>query len=177
MPTNLLHAFVISTQPYGEADRLITFFTQEKGKLTGIAKGVRRPTSKKRGSLEMFSQVRINMTDSKGLGIITEAQLISSFQLLRADLKKIAVAYFFCEVVKKISPEGEQNTTMYELLHEAFIMLSEAQNSKVVKDRFLWDILKDSGFVEHKTKEDPQKILDQVLEQKLSSIRVGKMLQ
>ena len=99
MRTKLLEGIVISTRPYGESDRLVTFFTKEQGKITGIAKGVRKPTSRKRGALEVFNIVRLQMTDSGSLGIITEVQLISSHGELRTDLNKMAVAYFFCEVI------------------------------------------------------------------------------
>lgn len=178
MRTSLLTAIIIATTPYGEADRLVTFFSREMGKMTGIAKGVRKVTSRKRGALEVFNLVKLQITNSQTLGVITEVELTSGNSSLRSDLKKIAVAYFFCDVVHKIMPEREPNNEVFSLLQESLIALENDIHTKNLKTSFIWEILELTGFItDSRPHINPQQILQEVLERDLGSVRIGKLIQ
>ena len=47
-------AIILRRSDFGEADRLLTVFTPERGKLRLLAKGVRKTTSRKAGHVELF---------------------------------------------------------------------------------------------------------------------------
>jgi len=64
---------------YGEADRILTIYTKRHGKIRAIAKGVRKLTSRKAGSLELFNNVVLFLVKGKNLDIITEAQTVDLF--------------------------------------------------------------------------------------------------
>lgn len=152
--------------------------TAEKGKMVTIAKGVKKLTSRKRAALEVFSNVLFQSTQSHSLSIITEVRLENGYIDLRTDLRKVAVAYYCCEVVKKITAEDEPNHHIYQLLLKTLSALEKATHTKAIKDRFTWEILEVAGFITAETTtKDPQKILEEVLERSLGSVRVGRMLQ
>ena len=125
MRTYKTEGIILKRLDYGEADRIITLFTKHYGKLRVLAKGVRRLTSRKSGSLELFNQARIFVDERKGLGIVTEVELVNSFKSWRKDLKKVALAYQFCELVDKLTPEKMENEKVYKLLREALFNLSQ----------------------------------------------------
>lgn len=131
---------------YGEADRILTIFTKHSGKISAIAKGVRRTTSRKGGNLELFNQVRIFVAKGKNLDIVTEAEMINSFKEWRGDLKKVAVAYQLCELVDKLSAEGVENDEVYDLLINSFLNLSPATNHQSLITNFELSLLQYLGF-------------------------------
>ena len=68
--------FVLARRNFGEADRIIDIYSKDKGKISLIAKGIRRPKSRKRGHLEIFSKISFQAINGKGMGILTEAETI-----------------------------------------------------------------------------------------------------
>ena len=109
-------AIVLARRRFSEADRILVVFTKSYGKISLIAKGIRKPKSKKRGSLEVFSQIKFAASRGKNLDIITEVEIIDSYSGIRKNLKKVTVAYFFLEVIGRIIQEGEKNEKLYSLL-------------------------------------------------------------
>lgn len=107
---------ILKRNNFGESDKVLTIFTKHSGKISVIAKGIRRTTSRKGGNLELFNQVRIFVAKGKNLDIVTEAEVIKTFKEWRGDLKKVAVAYHLCELVDKLSAEGVENDEVYEML-------------------------------------------------------------
>ena len=75
-------AIVLRRSDFGEADRLLTVFTPERGKIKLIAKGARKPTSRKSGHVELFSYGRYLVAVGRDLDIITQAETIDPFMPL-----------------------------------------------------------------------------------------------
>ncbi len=180
MPTQYgsssLHSIVIGAKNYGEADVIVTLYTKEKGKVVAIAKGARKLTSKKRSALLLFCKVNCEVIETKGMGIIREAKLVTSFEEFRTDLRKVSLAYFFCEVTRKITPENVPQAEIYILLSKALTRLSQTSKLKFLKNAFTKHILEYSGYsVENGI--EPLLVLSQVIERELGSVRVGRMIQ
>ncbi|KKU02477.1 MAG: repair protein RecO protein, partial [Candidatus Woesebacteria bacterium GW2011_GWE1_45_18] len=100
---------VLTRRHYAEADRILSVYSKNHGRLSLIAKGVRRPTSKKRGHIEVFNQIKFQAVRGRGLDLMTEAEIIENFAEIRKSLKKVALAYYFMEVVGRTTHEGEKH--------------------------------------------------------------------
>lgn len=137
---------VLKRANYGEADRILTIFTKHFGKITAIAKGIRRTTSRKGGNLELFNQVRIFVAQGRNMDLITEAETINSFRDWRKDLKKVAVAYQLCELIDKLSAEGVENDEVYEILINYFSNLPSITNYQLLITDFELSLLQSLGF-------------------------------
>src|SRR3990172_13347205 len=79
-------AVILRRQDLGETDRLLTLFSPAQGKLRVVAKGVRRPGSRKAGHLEPFSRVDLLLARGRELDVITQAEAVSLYPHLREDL-------------------------------------------------------------------------------------------
>lgn len=123
--TYFTEAVILARKNYGEADRLLVIFSKHYGKLRVIAKGIRRPTSRKKGALELFNHVRLFLAKGKNLDIITEAEAKDSFSGWRKDLTKVGVAYHLSELVTRLLPEHQEHKEVFELLLESFRSLSK----------------------------------------------------
>jgi len=168
---------ILRRRNYSEADRILVIFSKHYGKISIIAKGVRKLKSRKRGSLEIFSQVEFSAARGKNLDLITEVEMINYFDCLREDLKKVSVAYYFMEVVQKLTQEGEENAKLYSLILETLDDLKTTKLLRKLRYKFVYQILVLLGFwPEGKEMVDPDKIVMEVVERELFSVRVGKKL-
>lgn len=169
--------FVMMRRNFSEADRIIDLYTRDKGKMSIIAKGVRRPGSRKRGHLEIFSKVRFQAVNGKGLGIMTEVETINDYKSIRKSIKKVALAYYFMEVLGKAVHEGEGNTEIYDFLSDKMDELTTAKKLKVLRLEFVTNLLKLLGYWPRDMKLDsPDEKLEEVLERQIYSKRVGKIM-
>ena len=83
---------ILARKNYSEADRILTCFSKSYGKISLLAKGIRKLKSKKRGHLEVFSHIKFSASRGHGMDIITEVETINTFSkdytLNLLDLKR-----------------------------------------------------------------------------------------
>ncbi|KKQ94835.1 MAG: repair protein RecO protein [candidate division CPR2 bacterium GW2011_GWC1_39_9] len=135
---------VIRRTSYKEADLLIKLFTKEKGKVAVIAKGSRKIRSKLGGSLEPFYLNEYMLAEGKTLDTICGSQVKKRRLHLRGDLKKMAYAYYFSEIIDKLLPEREKNLKIYNLYNDALDFLEH--DEKLAAVYFELNIFKILGF-------------------------------
>lgn len=137
---------VLKQKNFGEADRLLTLFTKHYGKISLLAKGVRKLTSRKRGHLELFSQAKIACAKGKNLDLILEAETINNFSHLRQNLNRVRIAYLLSELVNELTAENQEHEDIYQLLLNALAQLNSAAASKNLITDFEKDLLQILGF-------------------------------
>lgn len=168
---------VLARRNFGEADRILVVYSKGCGKIPLIAKAVRRPISRKRGHIEIFNLVRFQAVSGHGLDLMTEAEVIDDFKEVRISLKKVSLAYYFCEVIGKITHDGEPNLQVYNLFVESLESLKIAHELKNLRLDFVLRLLTMLGFWPRgKDLPDIDKKLEEVIERQLTSVRVGKMM-
>ena len=95
-------AIVIHRTDFGEADRLLTLFSREHGKIRAIAKGARKPQSRKTGHVELFMRSRFLLARGKDLNIITQADMVEAYPDLRQDLVRTTYASYAVELLNRL---------------------------------------------------------------------------
>lgn len=168
---------MLSRKNFGEADRILVVFSKNFGKLSLLAKGIRKLKSKKRGHLEIFSQIKFSAVKGHGMDIMTEAETLNDFSGVRINLNKITLAYYFCEVASKITHEDGNPSGVYNILSLVLNELESETELKKLRLRFIYDILTEMGYWPlNKKLIDADIVLDDVLERKINSVRVGKKM-
>jgi DNA repair protein RecO (recombination protein O) len=109
-------AIVLKHSDFGEADRVVTLFTPYRGKIRAVAKGMRRPISKKAGHLELLCYSRLQIAQGRNLDIITQAQSIESFMQLRNQLWHMTCGFYLAELVDRFIEDDAQHLDVYNLL-------------------------------------------------------------
>jgi DNA repair protein RecO (recombination protein O) len=144
----LYHAEVVilRRRDLGEADRLLTVFSREHGKLRQIAKGVRRPQSRKAGHLELFNRVRLLVARGRDLDIITQAEAIESYPHIHADLMLVGYAGYTIELLDHFTVDAEQNTNLYQLIGETLARLDQGEVPSSVLRHYELRLLDEVGF-------------------------------
>lgn len=169
--------FVLTRHNFGEADRLLSLYTQNNGKISLIAKGVRRPKSKKRGHIEVFAYVKFQAIKGNGIDIMTEAEVVDDFIEIRQSLKKVSLAYYISEVVSKVTHDSESNTELFNLIYLTFIKLKKTKRLRDLRRDFVCKLLVLMGYWPHdKSIPNPDFELQEVIERQIHSERVGKIM-
>lgn len=136
---------ILKRRNFGEADRILTVFTPSKGKISVLAKGVRRIKSRRAGNVELLNRAVMYLYQSKGMPILTEAQTLASFQKIKEDLTLSTYAYHLIELVDKLTAENQENRILYEHLVEVLKRL-ERKPRQILIRAFEAKILSNLGF-------------------------------
>jgi DNA repair protein RecO (recombination protein O) len=118
-------AIVLKHNDLGEADRVLTLFTPYKGKFHAVAKGSRRPGSKKAGHLELLCHSQLQIAQGRNLDIITQAQSLESFIHLRSEFWYMTCGFYLVELVDRFIEDETQQKDVYDLLLLAIRVLEE----------------------------------------------------
>lgn len=142
-------AIVLRSIRLGEADRILTIFCREHGKVRAVAKGIRKTKSRFGGRLESFNRVSVMLYKGRGdLDTITGADVVEALPALRHDYLRLASAAAIAEVVEKISPDREGSHPTYSLLASGLQALARDGASSIVP-AFVLKLLSISGYHPH----------------------------
>lgn len=118
-----MKAIVLRRRNVGEADRLLTLFTDQKGKVVARAKSVRIPTAKQGGKLEPFYLIEPYLVGSRAVQVMASAEILEGFPAIHTDLSKYGTASYFAEMVDALSGEYEKNEAVFDLTLESLRLL------------------------------------------------------
>ncbi|MGH9751045.1 MAG: DNA repair protein RecO [Candidatus Polarisedimenticolia bacterium] len=119
MPQRESEAFVLTSRPLGEADRIVVFLTRASGKVRGVAKGARRSRRRFGANLMPLSRVRLRYFEREGsdLARVESADLLESFYLLQEDPERAAALSCLVEVTDAFAREEAADEAFFRLLH------------------------------------------------------------
>lgn len=144
-----VEAIILKRKNVGEADRILTIFTKEYGKLRVIAKGIRKISSRRAPHLEIFTRVTMIIHVGITFESVSEVTPMDTFSTLRSDLARVSLGYYLCELTDSLLPERQKHEDVYKMLWDALATL----NDKRVKDiyyhskQFTLEILWRLGFL------------------------------
>lgn len=130
MPVYKVGAVVLRHQPVGEADRVLTLFTLEYGKLRVSARGVRKTTSRLAGRVQPYTEGRFLLARGRTLDVVAQAEVVRSFAGLQQDLLRSAYAAYVAELVDRFLPERDRHPEIFEALVDAFGVIESASEDE-----------------------------------------------
>lgn len=141
-------AIVLNSRDHGESDKIITFYTRDFGKITGIAKGANKSKKRFLNKLELFSHLILSYQEKtrSSLVFITEADLLSSFIEIRNNIDCYTAATLIREVVLLATIEGEGDREIFNLLHWGLQSLANRQTDLGICTIFLLRLFDSLGY-------------------------------
>ncbi|MBI2040273.1 DNA repair protein RecO [Candidatus Microgenomates bacterium] len=137
---------ILKRKDFGEADRILTVFTLHRGKISVLAKGVRRITSRRAGNVELLNRVLMYLYPGKNFLILTEAESLDTYQKIKEDLTLSTYAFHIIELVDKLTAENQENRILYQHLVEVLKRLEKNPRQILVR-AFEAKTLSNLGFV------------------------------
>src|SRR6188472_667895 len=119
-----VEAVVLRSIRYGEADRILHLYTPTRGRVSAIAKGVRKAKSRFGGRLEPFFRLDLVLYEGRGdLLTVTSAETIAAHPRLREHAGALDGAARACEAVARIFDDGDPHAGVYNLLANELALL------------------------------------------------------
>ncbi|MBU1092203.1 DNA repair protein RecO [Patescibacteria group bacterium] len=120
MATIKTKGIIIKRINLGEADKILTILTADRGKIRVIAKGMRKPGSKLGGFLELFRYNEYILAEGRNLDLVTGASTIESFRQIGLSLHLLGLAYYIAELIDKLVEETQDADGIFDLTHSVF---------------------------------------------------------
>lgn len=137
---------ILKKRNFGEADRILTIFTSDYGKISALVKGIRRPRSKKAGHLELGSWCKIFVARGKNLDLLTEVEVKQPFGLTDFTENRANQIYHLLELVDTLTAPGQKNLEVFRLLVHFLKQLGDGVNFKMTSCYFKVKLLTILGF-------------------------------
>lgn len=149
--SNTAHAIVLNAVDYSESDLILTFYTEEFGKVKGIAKGARKSRRRFVGTLDAPSHIRgvFHHNNKSDLVRVEAATLAEGFSGLKSDLMRYANACCLLELVSETTREGQSGPGIYGLLLEFLHLLETAVFDPALLCFFEIRLMAMAGFQPH----------------------------
>jgi DNA repair protein RecO len=131
-------AIVLRRTNYGEADRILQLLTPDHGKMSVIAKGVRREKSKLAGGIELFAVCDISVISGKGdMGTLTGSRLDTFYGHILEEYDRLSFGY---EAIKHVgqSIESVAEPAFFELLRTTFASLDDMSIHEKITATWFW---------------------------------------
>lgn len=138
-------AVIIGIKNWGEADKIVTLLSPEKGRIKAVAFGCRRPKSTLAGALQMFNQVELQVKEGERLDTIRQCSLKKNYRMLSSDFNAMAYAAFVAETVSRLSIENFPQQEMYQRLLEIFAAFG-SRNPRIAALAAAYQLLEYSGM-------------------------------
>jgi DNA repair protein RecO (recombination protein O) len=139
-------AIVLREQDYSEADRILTLLTPA-GKVTVLARGVRKPTSRKAGHLGLFHRSQVMLAQGRNMDLVTQAVALDVYEGLWHDLLRFTYACYAAELVDRFVPEHEGTPGIYDLLGTALGWFSTGDDLRLWARYLELSLLQQTGYL------------------------------
>jgi len=137
---------VLKSTEFEEADKIVTIYTKDYGKITAIAKGVRKTKSKFGSSLEILTHSIFLIYKGRNIDIVSQTEILESFFSTSKEVIKFAFAVNCVEMVNKLTEEREINIGLFNLLKEVLHYLRKTDDPKLLTLSFKWQTISLLGY-------------------------------
>jgi DNA repair protein RecO (recombination protein O) len=148
MPAHETPALILTVKDYGEADRLVTFITPARGRLTGVAKHARKSKKRFANCFEPLSRVTLFLSErARGdLEFLEKGEAVRSFPGLRRDLARLGAGALLAELAGDLASPPEATAAIFNILETALTLLDEGGPPDSLLPVFLLRLLKLGGY-------------------------------
>lgn len=137
MPAYKTEAISLKTAPFAEADKMVTLFTKERGKVRAIAKGARKIPSRLCGRVETLTYGDYFIAKGRSLDIISQCQVIETFQGIRDQESPLLSALFIIKLVNSGTVDGQRHPELFDLTLRFLHRLKTGENPRLVAKQFV----------------------------------------
>lgn len=146
MATIKTSGIIIRKLNLGEADKILTVLTRDRGKIRVLAKGVRRPKAKLSGFSDIFHYNDFILAEGRNWDIVTSAVTVERFLRDDTALEQIGLMYYVCELTDKLIEETQTVLGSFELLRETLAYMKNHPGSIIARSYFEMKLLTLLGF-------------------------------
>lgn len=140
-------AVVLSTVDYGEADRIVTLFTRDHGRLSAFAAGARKSKRRFAGALDVGTRLTAHLVSTRGDTLrLDGADGVGALQRTREDLALLARALYCLELCRELTADHQPHPPLFEMLIAYLEQLESRRAGPTSLLKFELDALEHAGL-------------------------------
>ncbi|MFD1203879.1 MULTISPECIES: DNA repair protein RecO [Sporosarcina] len=142
---NKWEGIILKSIPYGEANKIVTVYTREAGKMTAMARGAKKPASRLAAVTQNFTHGYFLIRTGRGMGTLEQGDPIDSMRHIREDLEATAYASYVVELIDKLTDDLDQRANVFGLLQAALHAINEGYDPEAISLFVEWKMLPVAG--------------------------------
>lgn len=165
-------AIVLRKRSLPNQDNLVTLLSSSLGKVTAVAKGIKKITSRRLPLIQTANLIHIILYHKENRYYLQESSLISGFSKIKKDSKKLRVLYQLLFVLERLLPENQVEPEVYKLIINFLIELSKSETAdEMLLLKYLNKLLRILGFSkEDKSYEELIGVIEEIIHEKIPKI-------
>lgn len=140
-----VEAIAVAVRDWGDADKIVTLFSREHGKIIAFANGARRPKSPLAGGMQLFTHLEVMLVSGKNWDSIKQCDVKNTFRQLQEDFNCMAYGAFISELTAELCPERQPEPHIFDLLLTVFHVMT-ARNPRIAALAYAWQLLSITGY-------------------------------
>lgn len=136
---------IINRRVVKDADRFLTIYTLEEGKISVYARGVRSVKSKRGSQIDLFSHIKFEVFEKNDRRTLTSVELLDGHHVSKTSLANISRLFQIGELVDALTVEHDPHAEVYDLLVTALANLSRFETPEYLY-RFKKKLLEILGY-------------------------------
>jgi DNA repair protein RecO (recombination protein O) len=139
-------AIVLGYRNLGEADKILTLFSPEKGKIHAVARGVRRPRNPILAGSQLFTYSNFLIMEGRNLDNISQCEIKESFYKIRQNLEYMAYGLYFAELLRVSTPMEDKNQELFRFFLKTMYLLQKWENTELLGRIYEIKLMAIQGF-------------------------------
>lgn len=142
---NKWEGIVLKNRAYGESNKIVTLMTREAGKVTVMARGAKKPTSRLAGVTQNFMYGMYIVQRTTGMGTLQQGEHLQSMRHIQTDIVATAYASYIVELIDRLVEENRPEPFAFEVLQQALNAIEEGYDPEAIALFVDWKLLPYTG--------------------------------
>ncbi|MDD3852034.1 MAG: DNA repair protein RecO [Syntrophomonadaceae bacterium] len=158
-------ALILKTSDLRETDKLVTIFSEQEGKLTAVARGIKKPNSSLRACVQPFCHSQLFFSRGRELDLITQGKLLEFYGNAREDLNRTLHCMYIMELLDKSLMDRVPLPRLYKTTLETLQTINQSEINPLVIRYFEMNLLIYLGY---------KPVLDQCISCQRSDVQLNR---
>ena len=140
---------IIAKKDIEEADRYITIFMEDYGKVSTVIKGIRKSKKRDKTAVDILSLTDFQFYKKNENLVISSFSTVKGYIGIKSDINKINIAFYIFSVLNQILVENGRNRKIYEVLEKTLDYLNTSNDERknyLLILFFLNTVIKEEGI-------------------------------
>ncbi|MFP7477818.1 DNA repair protein RecO [Terribacillus saccharophilus] len=141
-----VEGIILRTQDYGETHKIITIFTEDRGKIAVMARGAKKPKSRMAAIAQPFIFGSFLVQLGTGMGAMQQGEPLQSFRAIREDIVKTAYASYIAEMTDKLTDNNKPDPDLFRQLLQVMEWINDGKDADVLRIIYELKMFRRGGF-------------------------------
>ena len=144
---NSTEALLLRKTPYRDSDYILSLFTKDLGKISGIARNAKNSMKRFGARLEPFVHIGVHFKETgREFKLIQDTETIQVFSSFTEDIELFTLGSLLLEITDVLTPRESPNEEMFERLIKALEVMNSKQSPLPIVLQFQLEALSISGY-------------------------------